>query len=352
MKHRVLTAVSATAVTCLGVIPSGGWLAQAETGYQFVDGARTVRVRAAVRHLPVAGETRAGYDRDKFRHWVDADEDCRDTRDEVLAAESKVTVSGCDIARGRWFSYYDGRTWRNSSDVDIDHLVPLAEAWDSGAKRWNAGTRERFANDLGDKRALVAVTDNVNQSKSDSDIAEWLPRRAHCRYLREWTAVKTRWSLTVNKAEKRIMRRLADDCRNTALHVTRARIQLKGSGGGGGGDQPLGRMRIAQVVYDPPGDDTENAETLTLVNRGSRAQLKGFRLRDKAGSSYRLPAYRIGRDHKVVIHSGHGSNRRGHLYAGWGFTWNNDGDAARLVKPGGGIADRCSWADGSGSTSC
>lgn len=70
-------------------------------------------------------------------------------------------------------------------------MVPLAEAWDSGGKRWNAKTRERYANDLGDRRALVAVTDNVNQSKGDRDIAEWLPERSHCRYLREWTVVKT-----------------------------------------------------------------------------------------------------------------------------------------------------------------
>ncbi len=108
-----------------------------------------IRLLGAVRRLPLARETRAGYDREKFRLWVDADGDCRDTRDEVLAAESKDPVSGCDINRGKWRSYYDGRTWRRSSDVDIDHLVPLAEAWDSGAKRWDANTRERYANDLG-----------------------------------------------------------------------------------------------------------------------------------------------------------------------------------------------------------
>lgn len=254
-------------------IASGGWPVHADTDHQPAESAQTVRMRAAVKHLPVADETRAGYDRDKFRHWVDADDDCRDTRDEVLAEESKVSVSGCDITGRKWFSYYDGRTWRESSDVDIDHLVPLAEAWDSGAKRSNANTRQRYANDLSDNRALVAVTDNVNQSKSDSDIAEWLPQRSRCRYLREWTAVKTRWSLTVNRIEKRTLRRLADDCRYTVLQVTRARIVLKDGGGGGGGDQPLGRMRIAEVVYDPPGTDTENAETVTLVNRGSRVSM-------------------------------------------------------------------------------
>jgi hypothetical protein len=195
----------------------------------------TMRLRAAVRQLPVARETGAGYDRAKFRHWVDADGDCRDTRDEVLAAESRTSVTGCDVRRGRWFSYYDRLTWRDSGDVDIDHLVALGEAWDSRAKRWTAGTRMRFANDLRDARSLVAVTDNVNMSKSDRDPAEWMPRFGRCRYVREWTAVKIRWSLRVDRAEKRALQRRADRCANTRLRVRRAPVRLGGSGGGTGG---------------------------------------------------------------------------------------------------------------------
>ncbi|MDQ4007297.1 MAG: DUF1524 domain-containing protein [Actinomycetota bacterium] len=195
----------------------------------------STRLRAAVKDLPVRRETRRGYDRDRFRHWVDADGDCRDTRDEVLRAESRVRVRGCDVRRGRWRSYYDGRIWRSSGDVDIDHLVALAEAWDSGARRWNRRTRQRFANDLGDRRSLVAVTDNVNQSKSDQDPAEWQPRLGKCRYLREWTAVKIRWSLKVDRAEKRALVRRANRCTNTRLRVRKARVVLAGSGGGSGG---------------------------------------------------------------------------------------------------------------------
>ena len=101
----------------------------------------TQRLHRAIDHLPVAAETRKGYDRSRFKHWVDADGDCQDTRDEVLAAESLVAVSGCDIQRGKWLSYYDGVITALSTGFDVDHLVPLAEAWDSGAKRWNAATR-------------------------------------------------------------------------------------------------------------------------------------------------------------------------------------------------------------------
>jgi hypothetical protein len=190
-----------------------------------------IRLRAAVRQLPVAAETHVGYDRDKFRHWIDADGDCRD---EMLAAESRSRVRGCDVTRGRWLSYYDRARWRHSSDVDIDHLVALAEAWDSGAKRWNARTRQRYANDLGDRRSLVAVTDNVNMSKSDRDPAEWLPHFGKCRYVNEWTAVKIRWSLRVNRAEKRALQRRAHGCRNTILRVRTATVGTRRTGGGGG----------------------------------------------------------------------------------------------------------------------
>lgn len=196
-----------------------------------------VRLRQAVRQLPEAREVRSGYDRDKFRLWVDADGDCRDTRDEVLADESLVPVSGCDVQRGRWRSWYDGRSYRRSSQLDIDHLVPLAEAWDSGARRWNAVTRERYANDLRDPRTLVAVSASVNRSKGDQDPAEWLPRLAKCRYLRDWVAVKIRWSLTVDRAEKRALTRRAGHCANQVIRVRTARIGRHTSGGGtaGGG---------------------------------------------------------------------------------------------------------------------
>ena len=184
--------------------------------------AESLRLRAAVRALPVADETPDGYDRDLFKHWVDADHDCQDTREEVLVAESRVPIDGCTVTTGEWFSWYDKETWTQSSDVDIDHLVPLKEAWDSGARAWDADTRERYANDLGDPRALVAVTDNVNQSKGDQDAAEWLPDFGVCHYVRSWVAVKLRWSLAVDPAEKAALRLRALHCRNRVVEFVPA----------------------------------------------------------------------------------------------------------------------------------
>ncbi len=180
----------------------------------------------AIEDLTVATEVRTGYSRDLFPHWIDADGDGCSTRNEVLLAEADdpVTITGtCTITKGRWFSYYDRVSWTDPADVDIDHMVPLAEAWDSGARTWTTSTRQAFANDLGDYRTLVGVTDNVNQAKGDQDPSTWMPQYDRCRYLGEWVAVKHRWRLSVDSAEKSALRSLAASCSNTTITVTRAR---------------------------------------------------------------------------------------------------------------------------------
>jgi hypothetical protein len=185
-------------------------------------------VRTAVNNLPVAAEVRTGYDRDKFVHWWDGDDDGCDTRAEVLIAESAIpatVASGCRVIRGHWHSYYDRATWTNPSDVDIDHVVALAEAWHSGALSWTGKQRRSYANDLGDGRTLVAITDSVNQSKGDRDPSDWLPPRrdAVCQYVRQWVVVKVRWRLTVDAREKDVLRFLATGCPNSVITVRRAR---------------------------------------------------------------------------------------------------------------------------------
>lgn len=231
MKRRSATLVAS--LVLLGAAPS---YAVVSHGLEVDAGPRPVRraaspsysatLRRAVTDLSVAKEHRTGYVRDKFKIWVDADGDGCDTREEVLIAEAKDTPSvgsGCSLDGGRWYSYYDGATWTQPSDLDIDHMVPLAETWDSGARSWNASMRQSYANDLGDYRTLVAVTDNVNQSKGDRDPAEWLPAKQQCRYVREWVAVKHRWRLKVDSAEKKKLTSLAAGCKNLTIRVKIAR---------------------------------------------------------------------------------------------------------------------------------
>ena len=183
----------------------------------------------------VASAAEAGsatYSRDLFRHWTDQDGDCQDTRAEVLIAESQVaptftTTRRCSVATGRWYSPYDGAAWTQAGDVDIDHRVALKEAWESGARTWAAADRQRFANDLALGQTLLAVTDNVNSAKQDSDPAQWMPPLAanHCDYAIAWVQVKYRWRLTIDAAERtRLSTVLSGACgQRTVPLPTRAR---------------------------------------------------------------------------------------------------------------------------------
>ncbi|MEV0034864.1 HNH endonuclease family protein [Streptomyces sp. NPDC056909] len=171
--------------------------------------------RSYLGQLTVRAEgSTSGYSRDLFPHWITQSGSC-DTRETVLKRDgtSVVQNSSCAATSGSWYSQYDGATWSAASDVDIDHMVPLAEAWTSGASGWSTSQRQSFANDL-TRPQLIAVTDNVNQSKSDRDPAEWLPPRTayRCTYVRAWVQVKYYYNLTVDSAEKSALQSVLNGC--------------------------------------------------------------------------------------------------------------------------------------------
>ena len=155
--------------------------------------------------LTVAAESHEStYNRDLFPHWITITGSCN-TREQVLKRDGTGVVvnSSCAPTSGSWRSPYDGATWTNASDIDIDHMVPLKEAWRSGAWAWTTAQRQAYANDLGGPE-LWAVTDNVNQAKGDQDPASWQPSLSsfRCTYARAWIQVKWFYHLTVDSAEK------------------------------------------------------------------------------------------------------------------------------------------------------
>ena len=205
-----ISTVLALLLTVPSALVAGGTAASAAETY-------SQPFQTAVSQLPVRTESRTGYTRDQFKLWVDADGDGCDTRKEVLISEADdpVTVgSSCSLSGGRWFSYYDRVSWTDSGRIDIDHVVPLAEAWDSGARSWTATQRQSYANDLGDYRTLVGVTDSVNQSKGDQDPATWQPSLSsfRCTYARAWVQVKWYYHLTVDSAEKSALNSMLATC--------------------------------------------------------------------------------------------------------------------------------------------
>lgn len=165
-----------------------------------------------------------GYDRDYFNAWIDADGDGCNTRAEVLLMESQTTVSTrgrCTVTTGSWVSVYDGALLTDAGSLDIDHFVPLNEAWVSGAYAWDGATRVQFGNDLGYGPSLVAVTASSNRSKSDQDPARWMPpaRGYFCDYAATWVAVKWRWSLSVDSLERMALQSVLNECTSVAVEI-------------------------------------------------------------------------------------------------------------------------------------
>jgi len=155
----------------------------------------------------------SGYSRDRFPHWRSAGKNC-DVRDTVLERDGTgVKRSGCNVVGGRWVSVYDNKTFTDPSDVDIDHMVPLANAWRSGADEWDDDRRADFANDL-TRPQLLAVSASSNRAKGDQDPSQWKPpnREFWCEYAQDWIAVKHYWKLTVTSAEKDALADMLETC--------------------------------------------------------------------------------------------------------------------------------------------
>ena len=175
--------------------------------------------------LTVTEDQVGGYSRSLFKHWIDADKDGCNTRYEVLIAEAttKPRVGArCYLTGGKWKSPYEGKVFTNPTGLDIDHMVPLAEAWRSGAWAWTAAQRMEFANDLEDSRSLLAVTASLNRSKGDKDVAGWLPQKAQCNYISNWIAVKSRFDLTVDPIEGEFLQSKIASCKITNVVIARS----------------------------------------------------------------------------------------------------------------------------------
>ncbi|KZB88386.1 HNH endonuclease family protein [Amycolatopsis regifaucium] len=156
-----------------------------------------------------------GYDRDtKFPHWKTVSGSC-DVREELLKRDGvNVTVNAeCAAVSGAWRSPYDGETWRKASDVDVDHVVPLAHAWISGAKSWSQAKREDFANDL-TRPQLRVMTDKLNRQKGDKAPDQWKPPLVSfwCTYATDWIVIKAQYGLTITVPERTALSGMLDHC--------------------------------------------------------------------------------------------------------------------------------------------
>ncbi|MFG2795022.1 DUF1524 domain-containing protein [Streptomyces sp. NPDC048419] len=158
-----------------------------------------------------------GYARDKFDIWATQTDGCT-TRQDVLARDGKDVQDKpdhCQPASGSWYSVYDDTTVTDVAQATIDHMVPLAEAWRSGANTWTAEQRKNFGNDLKDPQLLIA-SESANSSKSDSGPAGWKPTNHAfwCTYAEDYTHIKSIWKLITSDKEKSALSSMLDTCTN------------------------------------------------------------------------------------------------------------------------------------------
>ncbi|WP_246467324.1 HNH endonuclease family protein [Allocatelliglobosispora scoriae] len=170
--------------------------------------------KTALAKLNVASaEAMTGYTREKFPHWRSAGSNC-DVRDTVLERDGKaIKKTGCNVTGGTWSSWYDGLTTSEPLKIDIDHMVPLANAWRSGANAWTTEQRGDFANDL-TRPQLFAVSAASNRSKGDQAPDTWKPpsKDAWCTYAQDWITVKTFYKLNITAPEKAALSDMLGTC--------------------------------------------------------------------------------------------------------------------------------------------
>ena len=158
------------------------------------------------------------YDRSDWPHWSDDDKDCQNTRHELLISTSKKQVEfktekGCNVATGEWYDPYSGNTYFSSTDLDLDHIVPLKFAHGHGADIWSRERKETFANDLDN---LILVEASLNRQKGAKGLDEWLPpnKQYRCEYIARFNAIMVKYELSYIPSEQRIINRMVGACSN------------------------------------------------------------------------------------------------------------------------------------------
>ena len=161
------------------------------------------------------------YSRGDWKHWTNADRDCQNARNEVLIEESLTDVTfhtdnRCRVATGQWLTPYTNTVVTDPGKLDVDHMVPLGNAHQSGAWGWPAERKELYANHLDDTQHLIAVTASANRSKGARAPHEWKPEDESywCQYAIDWATIKITWNLAVTEPEYRALADMLATCDN------------------------------------------------------------------------------------------------------------------------------------------
>lgn len=159
------------------------------------------------------------YSRSLYKHWIDLDSDCQDTRQEVLIRDSKSLVlyrdsRNCEVQGGQWNDPYSGKHFENPKQLDVDHMVPLKNAHESGAWAWSTEKKRRYANYLDNPTHLLAVSASENRRKGEKGPDRYMPPNPsyRCEYVKAWVKVKEDWELEMTEDEGRTVGQILEAC--------------------------------------------------------------------------------------------------------------------------------------------
>ena len=284
---KLVAWVLASGIFVLGVVGCGGGGPQVEERSEarvvptpvptvattpFPTATVSVGSRLSIAVAPVRDDI-PKYDRGEWSHWVDEDGDCQDARQEALVVESETPVTytnddRCRVASGSWWGPYTGERFTEPGSLDIDHMVPLANAHRSGGWAWSEDRKREYANDLSYGGHLIAVKASANRAKGNRGPEDWKPpeRGYWCRYAIDWIAVKNAWGLTATESEATALEEMLSTCEpSRSLAVVRVESSQPGV--------RLSPTPVSGKTYASC-DEAEDADEPRV--RGSKGNGRGF----------------------------------------------------------------------------
>ena len=285
------------------------------------------------------------YDRSDWNHWIDADGDCQNTRHEVLIEESLDPVGfkderQCQVASGRWLAPYTGQEIREATKLDVDHMVPLKNAHDSGGWAWGKDRKAAYANEMVYSGNLIAVTDLANRSKGAKAPDRWKPPNQNywCDYAIDWVNIKVVWDLTVTETELAALREMLKTCDKPPL-ITANVVQIPSSPPATPTVTPLTVTSDIPDIRVVTMDCKSNPETVVIENAGDYLQdMAGWKLEDDGPKhTFSFPeGFSMEPGSSLTLMSGKSGEDLGNvIYWKTRLIWNNDGDIARLFDSAG-----------------
>ena len=311
--------------------------------------APSTTARGPVIELKIADvpTTLPDYNRDDWKHWIDEDKDCQNARHEVLIEESLTDVKfkderECQVASGRWDDPYTGNTLTDATKLDVDHMVPLKNAHDSGGWAWDKKRKSEYANHMLYEDHLIAVTASENRKKGAKGPDKWKPsNKAHwCDYATDWIEIKVEWGLSATQSEWDALAEMIGTCEQS-ISITPVPSQMNVPTPKPVPTKPVesSKTETSQEMQITSLDCKGKPETVVITNQGdSQQNMTGWSMTDEGTKhTFKFPdGFMLGAGLSVEVVSGTlGDNSASTIYWKKQTVWNNDGDTATVLDAAG-----------------